>query len=138
MIKNAHQLNVKELELTQMISDLFAQEIIGNIDAYVDYSKPPKIEFRNELAVLHYLIRPKDAECEEQLQIPTILWDVSIRRQGLFKKLMAVLVKFCNKYEQMPIIFTDTVPSFANLLKSHGGIELGDDNIAILPEKWRN
>lgn len=79
-----------------------------------------------------------NAECEEQLQIPTILWDISLRRKGLFKRLMAVLVEFCNKYEQMPIIFTNTVPSFANLLMSHGGIELGDDNIAILPEKWQN
>lgn len=138
MIINDHQLNAKERELTQMILDLFAKESIGSIDAYVDYSKPPEIEFRNELAVLRYLIRPKDAECEEQLQIPTILWDISLRRKGLFKRLMAVLVEFCNKYEQMPIIFTNTVPSFANLLMSHGGIELGDDNIAILPEKWRN
>ncbi|OLS36217.1 hypothetical protein [Bacillus sp. MRMR6] len=142
MILNRHQLDEKGIELAEMIEFFFIKEKIGEIDAYVNFSKFPKVEFKNELVRIEYWIKPEEQECEEQLQIPTIFFEESIRRTGLFIRLMKELISFCKRYNDMPIIFLGVVSEyFSDLLMRHGGQILSEEfdgkYFAVLPENWK-
>lgn len=140
MIKNEQNLNAKEKQLVESLNKFFTNEGFGEFDVYADFASITNIEFKNELFRLVLRIKPSEPNCEEQLQIPTIIFDSSIRHQGLFGKLMLKLVEFCKQYKNMPIIFCEVVSeNFATKLMEYGGILLHNDfysgkYIAIVPE----
>lgn len=142
MIMNEHILNEKEKQLVNKLNQFFINERMGDFDIEADFANIPNIEFRNDLFRLVLRVKPAEPDCEEQLQIPTIIFDISIRHKGIFRRLMTELIKFCKQYENMPILFCEVVSeSFATKLMNYGGLLLHDDSysgkyIAILPEKW--
>lgn len=141
MIMNEQNLNVKEKQLVDKLNSFFTNEGFGEFDIHADFASITNIEFKNELFRLVLYIKPSEPDCEEQLRVPTIIFDSSIRHKGLFRKLIITLVEFCKQYENMPILFCEVVSeSFATILIKYGGVILHDDfysgkYIAILPEK---
>ncbi|MCD2348878.1 hypothetical protein [Clostridium guangxiense] len=141
MIMNEQNLNTKERELVESLNEFFINENFGEFDVYADFSTITNIEFKGKLFRLVLRIKPYEPDCEEQLQISTIIFDNSIRHKGIFQKLMIKLVEFCKQYKNMPILFCEVVSeNFATKLMNYGGILLRDSfysgkYIAILPEK---
>lgn len=142
MIMNEHILNTKEKRLVKSIENFFTDEGFSKFEIYADFNSITNIEFKNNLFRLVLRIKPAELNCEEQLQISTIIFNSSIRHQGMFKRLIIKLVEFCKQYENMPILFCEVVSEkFVDKLIEYGGELLRDDfyaagkYIAILPEK---
>ena len=141
MIMNEQNLNSKEKQLVDNIAGFFTDEDLGEFEIYADFACITNIEFKNNLFRLVVRIKPTEPDCEEQLQLPTIIIDSSIRHQGLFKRLLMKLVEFCKQWENMPIVFCEVVSeNFATKLMKYGGVLLYEDfyagkYIAILPEE---
>lgn len=141
MIHNFQYLNEKELELTNLIVSYLEREGFGIVEPFVGHSFPHEIEFKNDLVRLIAYISPEEENIEEQLRIHTIIFDSTMVKKGLFKKLLDELVKYCNKHKNMPIVFTDVVsePFKQRLLKYNGRVlseNFNGYNIVILPEEY--
>jgi hypothetical protein len=140
MIKNEHQLNAKEKELTNLIVAFLKAEKVEAVEVIANFSKPPLVEFTKGNAImLAYQIKPEEVEppCEEQLHITNNFFEYSEERE-LFERLMTELTSFCLKHGNMPIVFVNVVNSFKRKLESYGGKEHRDgEDMAISPEEWK-
>lgn len=138
---NEQLLNPKGKELMEKLNEFFSMNGFGDYDVFIGYEEIPQIEYKNDTFRLVLRIKPAEPECEEQLQIPTIIFDQGKRRQGLFHKMMMCMADFCKQYDNMPIVFYEVVSEyFANkLIEKYQGIILADDlysgkYIAVLPD----
>ncbi|MBQ7757504.1 hypothetical protein [Anaerotignum sp.] len=142
MIMNEHLLNNKEKQLVDLVERFFQTYNFGDFNVLVDWGEIHDISFENNLFRFVFRIKPAEPDCEEQLQIPTIIFSPIKQHNGIFHQLMIVLAEFCCMHEKMPILFCEVVSNkfSTKLINKYHGILLADDYncgkyIAILPEK---
>ena len=128
MIMNESLLNTRGKEIVVLIENYFKSLNFGEFTVYVDFGEPHSIEFKNDLFRFVMYHKPED-EVEEQIQIPTIIFDHTIRHKGLFRGLMNVIIKFCHENGDIPILFIKiVVENFAEkLINEYHGVIVEDN-----------